>query len=309
MSTVTVTALRTTHRPRALSLIAARLPPILGLPAELVLTIFELVISESKPITLATICKGINKAVESILYRTVVLDTSKTIDLFYRTTLSRPRDFFTEHVKKLIVTWELEQHSSSISKIIAACPALRSLVSPSCYPISMATQMPNYDGPSELTFRSYEGEDASKVAPSFQKSSRSLTHLRFCEPSDSWYSPSSMLSTFGPLLHLSHLQLSRRADANEDNDLTFAEDIRTLLRSNSTLKVVVVSIFAGYSWTNSSAIAEDSYIWNLMLSIRDEDPRIIVINGIYDDWRDVGNYQKALWSGWHPVDFWTTVKE
>lgn len=118
-----------------------------------------------------------------------------------------------------------------------------------------------------------------------------------------------MLSTFGPLLHLSHLQLSRRADANEDNDLTFAEDIRTLLRSNSTLKVVVVSIFAGYSWTNSSAIAEDSYIWNLMLSIRDEDPRIIVINGIYDDWRDVGNYQKALWSGWHPVDFWTTVKE
>jgi hypothetical protein len=306
---MTVTTLRTSYRPRKLSLVAARLPPILNLPVELALTIFELAISESKPTALIAICKATTKAVEAILYRTVVLDTPQTTLLFYRTTLSKPRAFFIGHVKKLIVAWEpYSDPCPTVAKIMAACPALRALVSPSCY-MPISTAMQTADGPFEITFQSYEGSDASKVVPPLEKISRPLTHLRFCEPSDGWHSPSSMLSTFGPLPHLSHLQLSRRAGANVDNDVAFAEDIRTILRSNSNLKVVVVSIFAGPSWSDAaSETAEDSDIWRLMRDIQDVDQRIVVVNGVYDKWREEMKYRKSLWSGCYPVDFWTAVK-
>ncbi|KAF9464984.1 hypothetical protein BDZ94DRAFT_1255029 [Collybia nuda] len=308
MSTVTVTVNRTMHRSRTISFIAPRLSSILNLPAELILAIVELAIS-GKPATLATTCKGISSVVEIILYRTVVLNNPKTIDLFYRTTLSRPRAFFAEHVKKLIVTWDLsERQTSSISKIIAFCPAVWALVSPSCHLFSMAMQAPDYNGPSEVTFQAYEGGDTpDHLSPPFLKLSRTLTHLRFCQPSDSWYSPSFILSTFGPLPHLSHLQLSRHADANEDNDLTFVEDIRMILRSKPALKIVVISIFERCTWPMSRA--EDSHIWNLMHSVKEDDPRIVIMNGNCDEWRYLeGCGQGASWNEWRPTDFWALAK-
>ncbi|KAG6879924.1 hypothetical protein C0992_009588, partial [Termitomyces sp. T32_za158] len=95
-----------------------------------------------------------------------------------------------------------------------------------------------------------------------------LTHLRICEPADVWCSPSAMVEAFGTLPLLSHLQVARRANANQANDEGFALSISDLLASRPTLKTLVrpraVYLFKGQKYgigCMSSAAQTRDWSW------------------------------------------------
>ncbi|RDB25434.1 hypothetical protein Hypma_007605 [Hypsizygus marmoreus] len=315
MSTITLTAPQRVayrrFRSGTLSLIVSH-PPFLNLPIELSLSIFELAILDSKPSILAVICKSICRVLDIILYRTVVLGCAKTVQLFHRTTLSKDRAFLSEHVKKLVVTWLTDRPDRQLHDIVAACSGLRTLIIPSNrLPVRLAAIEPwaGKDGLSALTVRSFDdGDIYSPRSPQpVVDLSTALTHLRFCEPSDMWQSPSSMLESYGALPHLSHLQFARRTNANEDNDMAFAEDVRNILRTRPALKMVVVSIYLACIGSAAETV-EDSDIWKIMCRVREEDARVIVVPGQFGEWVKGLEDVKALRSGHNPVDFWMSMK-
>jgi len=82
MATITTIRSQTRRRRFSLSLVS-RPTPFLNLPAELVLDILELALSETKPSTLTTLSKVISYFVDIILYRTVVLHSKECITLFH----------------------------------------------------------------------------------------------------------------------------------------------------------------------------------------------------------------------------------
>lgn len=290
-----------TSRP---SLIIGPRPPLLDIPVELLFTIIELAALHCRPSILAVLSKAIHGVVNAILYRTVVLDCPEDIALFYRTVRSKPPIFFAKHVRRLAVTSSLRSVPEyQIRDILTACTDLGIVTFPSShYSITNSPRTSHeHDGPSEIILQSFEMGDRCKV-PSLIINSDSLTHLRFCEPSNVWCSPSSMLASFGPLPHLTCLQLSRRAIANKDNDHLFMEDIRALLRC-AMLKLLVVSIFPDRSWSSTESIA-DSYIWNLMCDIQDADDRVVVLVGRYGDWKK--GWEALKW-GQQPANFWAAA--
>ncbi|GLB37730.1 hypothetical protein LshimejAT787_0407810 [Lyophyllum shimeji] len=310
MATITVTELRHCTRPRRLSLVASRQSPLLSLPIELAVKIFEDAILECSPSALALASKAFCKVVDVILYRTIVLDSAKTVQLFHHTAHSKSRAFLTDHVKKLVVTWwpESDAACTKVHNIIAACAGTRTLIAPSFrWPVDISCAKFSADSAvTAITIQSFDGDNGVHTRAGCQPVmdvSKTLTHLRFCEPSDMWHSPTSMLAPFGPLPHLSHLQLARRANANEANDLIFANSVRQLLRSLPALKMLVVSVYpAGCSL--ASGPVEDSDIWKRMWEIRIKDNRVVIVPGRYDEWKAGWEDPKLLRSGYHPADFW-----
>ncbi|KAF5380510.1 hypothetical protein D9615_004687 [Tricholomella constricta] len=311
MSTVTVTELR--HiRPRRLSLIiSSGTAPVLTLPVELVFNIFEAAIFDCKPSNLALVSKAFSKVVDAILYRTVILDSPNTVRLFHRTIHSKTRPFLTGHVKRLVVTWwpDSDTSQTQIHDIISACAGIRALISPSFrWPINISAAKSSVEsGLTAITIQSFDEDHGILTHVSENQPlifSKTLTHLRFCEPSAMWYSPTSMLAAFGPFPHLSHLQLARRANANESNDIMFANSVRKLLHSLPALKMLVVSVFPeAYCFEMESV--ENSDIWKRMCEIRSEDRRVIVLPGRWEEWKDGYEKQKLFHSGYQPADFWT----
>jgi hypothetical protein len=293
-----------TVTPRTLSLISSPGPPLLKLPVELVYSILELAILHCRPGILAVVSKAVHGVVNAILYHTVVLESPEDIALFNRTIRSKPRIFFANHVRRLVVTCLRNSPEHQVLNILAACTGLQVLVFPSSHlPFTISSRVSHaHDvGPSELILQSLDMKDVC-VDPPLIPNSDSLTHLRFCEPSDVWRSPSSMLASFGPLPHLSHLQLSRRANANKDNDYLFVQDIRTLLWSRTALKLLVVSIFDKRSWISPESVA-DSHIWNLMRDLQDTDSRVVVLVGRYGDWKKRWEVTKTSRCSQQPASF------
>ncbi|THV05154.1 hypothetical protein K435DRAFT_816704 [Dendrothele bispora CBS 962.96] len=281
MSTITVTKTQTRSRSFSLSLVSARVPPLLRLPSELVLDILELALSETKPKVLATVSKAVSSYVETIVYRTVVLDSKDTINLFHRTTLSKSSNFLACHVKKLVLTWGPPSKTVQFTRlldIVAACTGLCALVLPSGYDVdTIATILRAHRGNtlSEMIVHSHEGVSLlSMFYPNTMKvdySTRasSITHLRICETSSGWVAPREMLDMFGTLPQLTHLELPRRIHANEDNDATFLEDIRAILRTRPFMKMLAVSVFP-QSWSPPQDVCESS-IWEMLSALRSED--------------------------------------
>ena len=278
------------HRLRSLSLIASR-SPLLNLPPELILDILELSLTKAKPSALAAVSKMVSTFVESIIYRTVVLDSARAVSLFHRTIEARSSLFLASHVKKLVVSWSPTAPNAFtrlLWDIVTACTGARSLTIPTGFhPVSLSSS--HHDTLSELTIESYD--ELGGCASLSRQPSPSLTHLRICEPSMQWYSPASMLESFGPLLYLTHLQFARRIHANDENDLIFMEDICNLLRRQANMKMIVVSIFAP-SWAPSEPV-EDSNIWKMMHSVAVGEPRLIVVKGEYGQWKNLRD-----------IDFW-----
>ncbi|KAG5647087.1 hypothetical protein DXG03_001457 [Asterophora parasitica] len=302
--TVTAESQLTHVTPRTFSLIlsSSHSPAILNLPVELMLSVVEAAFAECKPVNLALISKAFAKVVDVILYRTVVLDSFHTVQRFHRTTHSKTRVFLTDHVKRLAVTWwpECDTSQEQIHAIIAACPGIRALIAPTfLWPIDIISTVPVDGGLTDITIESFDGDCGALRRAS--KLSKELTYLRICEPSTMWFSPTSILAAFGPLPQLSHLQLARRANANETNDIMFANSVRTLLHSLPALKMLIVSIFTE-PFTCSKA--EDSSIWKRMSGIRDEDCRVVILPGRYDEWRAELQNQKLVRSGYQPANFW-----
>jgi hypothetical protein len=174
---------------------------------------------------------------------------------------------------------------------------------------SLSLSLP--DGPSDLTIQSFE-----EISGSFSINSKpphlpaylsaSLTHLRICEPGNTWQSPLSVIAAFNGAPNLTHLQLARRADSNKDNDVIFADEIAQLLLRRKSLKKVVVNIFGG-PWKLAPVALRESRIWMLVSQLQAFDPRVVVVEGELgkwsEGWKDTENFR----SGGHPVDFWETV--
>lgn len=287
-------------------MISPRLP-FCNLPVELLFSILELASLHCRPSVLAVVCKAIHPIINAILYHTVVLESATDIALFHRTVHLKPRIFFANHVRRLVVTCLRNSPEYQILDILAACAALRVLVLPSSrHPFTISPR--NHDGGlSELTLQSLDIDDICGHDLPLTTNLDSLTHIRFCEPSNVWCSPLSMLASFGPLPHLSHLQLSRCANANQDNDYLFLEDIRIILRSYADLKLLVVSIFDNRSWMSSVESVAESNFLNLMRELRDEDSRVVVLVGGYGDWKKGWEVTKTSRCGQQPPNFWATA--
>ncbi|KAF9268589.1 hypothetical protein L218DRAFT_829698, partial [Marasmius fiardii PR-910] len=273
-------------------------PPLLDLPAELILDILELSLKDNKASTLAVVCKTICSFVDAILYRKVVLDSKETINLFHRTTLSKPPSFFATHVKNLVLMCSASPDSIQFRRILditTTCAGLRSLVLPSGYKkgiIESIIRSIRSDALAEILIHSHEGlrslyNDIPDDAPlSLRPFNYTLpvTHLRISEPGDGFISPRSFLSAIGPLPRLSHLQLSRRINSNEDNDQVFVDDIDHILRSRPELQMLVVSVFP-LTWAPMSmSDVFESSIWLMMEGISRRDPRLVVKQGEYKEW-------------------------
>ncbi|KAF8891793.1 hypothetical protein BD779DRAFT_1468715 [Infundibulicybe gibba] len=308
MQTVTFTRVQaeTSRRPRALSLIAARSSPLFNIPAELVLDILESAIIESGPTLLASVSKSIRAFIELIIYRNVVLHTPYSTLLFCRTIAEKPAAFAANHVKRLAITWNPDQcHASPhLGNALRLCTGLRSLSVPSCLrpvDISFFKHTASHDGPSEITIQCYDINESQAIAP-FVNISRTISHLRICEPSDGWYSPATILASFGLLPDLTHLQLPRRTNANEDNDAIFVEDVESILQTRPLLKMLVISIFV-----QEPASIADSNIWTLLLPLRMRDPRLTLLVGKYDEWTEgLGEFPAFRRS--ITYDFWSMAK-
>lgn len=291
------------QRRLSLSVIASR-SPLLELPTELVLEVLGLSLIQSKPSTLSSVSKATKSFVEHIIYRTVILDSARSVALFHKIIERRSANFLALHVKKLIISWSPIPHSASarqIWDIVGACSSgLRSLALPNGFhPQSIAAVISSHEGLYELTIESYDEVDrlgrcaSLHYLPAAFNGGSNLTHLRICEPSMHWCSPAAILESFGQLPHLTHLQLARRIHANDENDIIFVEDICNLLYHRKTMRQVVVSIFPP-SWSPCQSV-EDSNIWALVQQAARDEPRLHVAKGEHGSW-------KNEWP--QGIDFW-----
>ncbi|KAG6920201.1 hypothetical protein DXG01_004970 [Tephrocybe rancida] len=300
MATLTVTEVRR-RRPRAqtISVIVSKSLITSVLPTEIFLLILEHAILRCKLRDLALVCKAFCRALDVIIYRTVVLDTPKTLHLVHRTTLSKRPTFFTDHVKKLVVTDHDIISHSSFYDILAACSGVRSLIIPSfSWPQKLSAH-------AFVTPKSIEGMNIHVARQAATAGFLDdLTHLRFCEPSDVWCSPTAMVEAFGPLPNLSHLQLARRVNANQANDKLFVTSISELLVARPTLKMLVISIFPDGFGIDNRVCIEESDIWFQLCELCRTDQRLLVVPGHYEELKDEWNEPQAIRSGWHPRDFW-----
>lgn len=313
MTTLSVIGTETSRRHRSLSLLASVRPaPILKLPSELIVSILELALQECSPGGLATVCGVMRNLVNLVIYRTVILDSFQTISLFHRTTSSKANPL--SYVKKMAITWNPEHRpqclSNELQEIVSACSALRSLEIPSLrQTVGIAALAPAIDceGPTELVIQTFD--TCNNHPASCQSLSNSLTRLRICEPCMTWYSPSSILASFGSLPHLSHLQLARRTHSNEDNDQLFIDDIRNLLKvRRSALKMLIITIFNSQPWLPNEVVY-DSHIWQLVCTVCNEDERVVLCVGEYGEWIDEWKNVKAFRNEVLPTNFWRNARQ
>ncbi|TFY74369.1 hypothetical protein EWM64_g9642 [Hericium alpestre] len=234
---MTVTVPRTRmHRSKTLSLAAPRAPSFTTLPTELILDILEraLLASPKTGHAYARINKHIAHLFDQILYRTVVLASSRQIALFARTLASKPPSFLPAHVKRLAITWDTPTTlpattHAHLTTIIHACAGTRALAVPQelmsiCLEACPPAHHPaahDYPAPmpADITIGAF-----TDMAPLFPlrtekqalTSSTSapplfagVTRLRIAEPAGTWTAPRAMLAQLGPLAQLTHLHLAR----------------------------------------------------------------------------------------------------
>lgn len=317
VQTLTLSKGTTRKRGLSLSLLSrARFSFLHDLPAEIIIHILELALLNHRPRDLALISQFIRQFVNLIIYRTVALDSPHAISLFHRTASSPRSSHLLTQVKRLAVIWEPEYFTSSterqLREIMSHCSSLRVVAVPSCCqinisPIGIFVQ----EGPADITVQSFEGltnSTSSSMSSLPDYFSTSLTHLRICEPSDTWQSPLSIIAAFKDAPNLTHLQLARRADSNVDNDLVFVEDIASLLSTRKNLKLVVVTIFEPLWRASSNALCE-SNIWMLASKLQEMDSRVTIMEGGLGSWREEWKDVKGFRCGGHPTNFWNTVQQ
>lgn len=152
-------------------------------------------------------------------------------------------------------------------------------------------------------------------------------------------SPSSFLSVLGPLPHLTHLHLNRRASANEDNDIAFVQDCEDVLRQREGLKMLVVSVFLPFYYSMTApalpAVAggadEDaemhevneekareatmerecveSSLWKMLQELKAKDERLVIIQGQEGAWRKEWEGVRVIANATGAGDFWVRAKQ
>ncbi|EAU91606.1 hypothetical protein CC1G_12085 [Coprinopsis cinerea okayama7 len=275
----------------------ARSSLLFELPSELITKIFELALLGSKPSDLSALSKTIHNYVNDILYRVVVLDSAHSIRLFHRT--ARSNQQVLSYVKKLVITWQSDSAYLNLSKeirgIIAECTQIHTLEIPILEPEAMADfhWHPNLI---EITTRYMEadiGQFQGKLKSLWDK----LTHLRLAEPAEfGWKRPADALEEFGNPPQLAYLQLSRRANANQENDLIFVDDVQSILQGGEfpSLKVLIVSVIEGNDTWKPEPVRE-SNIWEMLEEVARQDKRLVLVEGKYGEWA-------TGWKDFRPID-------
>lgn len=254
-----------------------------SLPSELIMSILELALMSIKPSILATISKAVRLHLNEVLYRTIILSSSHIIRALHHTALTSPHLLLL--VKKLVSTYDPSDFSkggdwldTELQTIVGACKNLHALTLRDFTPLP---DLAEHRCLEEITFPSFI-DTRTKASPT---GSNAVKRLRFAEPTDyGWVSPSEMMSALGNPQNLTHLQLSRRAGANEDNDKAFRDDIVTILRNYRELKVLVVSVFNGYAWWSEESSTKESYLWKTMEELKERDGRVVVLEGQRSEW-------------------------
>ncbi|KAK0494841.1 hypothetical protein EDD18DRAFT_1076649 [Armillaria luteobubalina] len=264
----------------SLSLVARHSSPLLALPAELIIDIITLALIDSKVNALATICKDITCLFNTILYRAISLSSTRHVSLLCQASQSNPS--LVAHIRHFTVSGNAVLDAKGwgrVWEIISRAKGLLSLSLKEGYqPLSLASILADLsrDSLSAVTIQRFDAPSASAgpacVAP--------ITHLRICEPSDQWHSPSEILSSFGTLPALTHLQLCRRINGNEENDTTFVEEVVSILRDRSRLRMLVVTVFP-QMWAGEEGV-DGSGVWRLLKEVADE--RLVVKKGGYGLW-------------------------
>ncbi|KAF6760206.1 hypothetical protein DFP72DRAFT_805621 [Ephemerocybe angulata] len=261
------------------------------LPSELVMTIIEVALMDTKPSILATLSKEFHILLNHVLYRTVILSSPRAILSFHRTATGSPR--LSSSVKKLAVTWDgwdwPNPLDSQISEVVKACKNIQAL------DLSALNHIPNlasHHHLKEVTSPLFIDEPSTE---NFAACADNITHLRFTEPNEyGWIGPREMLEKFGNPTNLSHLQLSRRTGANMDNDEKFANQVADILVTYPKLQVVAISVFKEFSWSNndsSTSSLEESHIWKQLLELKGVDERVLLIEGKRNEWRkELGDF-------------------
>ncbi|KAG6850851.1 hypothetical protein H0H93_007469 [Arthromyces matolae] len=280
--------------------------------AQLLLSILEYAILECQPRNLALVSKVFCSVVDVIIYRTIVLTCEETLRLFHRTTQNKTSTFFAEQVYNITVTdYKVTKHPH-FPAVLAICSGIRTLTVPAwqehLLPRTAAEKTPvtiNSSSSDVAQCHARDG-DAHRLMQLPSVSFMHITHLRFCEPGDMWCSPCAMIRAFGPLPHLSHLQLARRANANQANDKMFTKNISDLLSSRPRMKMLVVSIFPE-AFSCSNEAVQESNVWQCIQELSFAEQRLVLIPDSCDEcaklrkgWNDIA----AIRSAWQPADFW-----
>lgn len=149
-------------------------------------------------------------------------------------------------------------------------------------------------------------------------------------------SPSSSLAALGPLPHLTHLHLNRRASANEDNDIAFVQDCEDVLRRREGLKILVVSVFLPFYYSmrmpSFPAMADEdaemeevdeekarevmqerecieSSLWRMLQELKAKDDRLVIIQGQEGAWRKEWEGVSVIANATGAGDFWVRAKQ
>lgn len=292
---------RGTIRRDSMSLISPCSPSsILILPPELILEILEIATHANDPFALALVCKAISQFIDHILYRTVVLNSPKSIALFFRTTTTKPASFLPGLVTKISVTiTELPSLAKAqLVAIVKACtgsPIIDSTQSRQSNTVRFELHLKSYIDFSE------ESISTSSIFDDRPNPLSLVTHLRICEPGYVWQAPSSLLPPYTS--NLTHLHICRRAFANEDNDAEFLEDVKYFLKFPE-MKMLVVGIFPSFV-TNDSEALDKSAIWQALQEMQAGEGRLFIIEGRYGSWAS----ERGVSTVSGPPDFWRDVRK
>lgn len=254
------------------------------LPSELIMSILELALVNVKPSILATISRTVRLHLNEVLYRTIILSSPQIVRALHRTAVTSPHLLLL--VKKLVSAYDYQELQdpfvnlhTELGDIIGACKHLHALTLRDLSPLPKLAEHHYLE---EISVHSFMDNGTKGL----QTGSSVLRRLRFAEPNeDGWVPPSEMLAALGDPKGLTHLQLSRRAGANEGNDNAFRDDIVTVLENQRELKVLVVSLYTGYSWQTDGSPIEESHLWRIIADLKKVDGRIALLEGQRSDWR------------------------
>ncbi|KAH6913923.1 hypothetical protein BKA70DRAFT_648315 [Coprinopsis sp. MPI-PUGE-AT-0042] len=256
------------------------------LPAELSIKVLQFALRRCKPWVLASLSKSYRNHVYDIIYSVVALDSEKKIGRFHAISRTNPQVLL--YTRKLVIIdgdWAgYDDAPSKIFSIISACAAIRILEVPTLEYIPPALSKATHPELVEVTTaeaRRAFGFSGRAIA----LRSLGLERLRIAGHAlgfGPFIRPSVILSEFDNPPELTHLELSRLANSNQDNDAIFVRDVVEVLQSGSfpKLKMLVVSIIG--------VDAKGSDVWKLVEEVGTADSRLVLVEGrgVGDDRKD-----------------------
>lgn len=215
-----------------------------------------------------------------------------------------------------------------LAQIMDVCTGLRTLAVPLCPTPLTSEEITSSVSPTEIILGTYadlapepfmfgySSTDPAVCPVNYNEAIfQGVSHLRVGDPSDGWYSPLSMMTSFGPVPHLTHFQLSRRANANVDNDDLFVSEIREILQSRKDLKMLVAAIYPSNRRSvkdtdDSRPLADDirdSSILSALRKLALEDDRLVAVDGAWGGWVREWEDPKVVVTGNPGFDYWRSA--